>query len=498
MKQKSLNFKTKILAAGLLFSCMAVSAQTQIGADIDGEAADDRSGNSVSLSSDGSTLAIGAPYNDGNGDGSGSVRVYKNMAGTWTQIGADIDGEAAYDQSGTSVSLSSDGSTLAIGAYLNGGNGNKSGSVRVYKNIAGSWAQVGADINGEAANDWSGSSVSLSGDGSTLAIGAYLNDGNDYDSGSVRVYKNMSGTWTKLGADIDGEAYQDYSGTSVSLSSDGSTLAIGAPYNGGNGASSGSVRVYQNIAGAWTKVGADIDGEAALDSGSSVSLSSDGSTLAIGAIGNDGNGTNSGSVRVYQNTAGTWTKVGADIDGEAADDWSGYSVSLSSDGSTLAIGAVLNDGNGNATGSVRVYKNMTGTWAKVGADIDGEAADDWSGYSVSISSDGATLAIGAFSNDENGINSGSVRVYDVSAAALNSDYFVLKNFKIQPNPVSEVVTISLEENLTLEKVNIYNTLGQLVKTEKNKVINVSALARGSYYFEVITNQGKATKTIVVQ
>ena len=71
----------------------------------------------------------------------------------------------------------------------------------------------------------------------------------------------------------------------------------------------------------------------------SVSLSSDGSTVAIGALGNDGNGSNAGHVRIYKNISGTWTQQGSDIDGEAAGDYSGYSVSLSSDGSTVAIGA---------------------------------------------------------------------------------------------------------------------------------------------------------------
>jgi hypothetical protein len=72
----------------------------------------------------------------------------------------------------TSVSLSADGSILAIGAYLNDGNGSNSGHVRVYQNVAGTWTQIGVDINGEAASDYSGISVSLSADGSILAIGA--------------------------------------------------------------------------------------------------------------------------------------------------------------------------------------------------------------------------------------------------------------------------------------------------------------------------------------
>jgi Flp pilus assembly pilin Flp len=312
------------------------------------------------------------------------------------------------------------------------------------------------------------------------------------------VYQNVSGTWTQLGADIDGEAEYDQSGYSVSLSSDGTIVAIGAPLNDGSGLDAGSVRVYQNVLGTWTQLGADIDGEAASDySGYSVSLSSDGANVAIGAIGNDGSGTNAGSVRVYQNILGNWTQLGTDINGEATDDFSGYSVSLSSDGTSVAIGAHQNDGSGTDAGSVRVYKNVSGTWMQLGADIDGEAANDQSGTSVSLSSNGSILAIGAIQNDGSGTEAGHVRVYDLSAV-LSSDSFVLANFSMYPNPATEVVTITLQENLQLEKVNIYNTLGQLVKTEKNSSINVSSLSKGSYYFEVITNQGKATKQLIIQ
>ena len=86
------------------------------GADIDGEAAGDQSGYSVSMSSDGTRVAIGATYNDGSGSNAGHVRVYAESGGTWAQVGADIDGEAAGDQSGRSVSMSSDGTRVAIGA----------------------------------------------------------------------------------------------------------------------------------------------------------------------------------------------------------------------------------------------------------------------------------------------------------------------------------------------------------------------------------------------
>ena len=172
--------------------------------------------------------------------------------------------------------------------------------------------------------------------------------------------------------------------------------------------------------GTWTQVGDDIDGEAADDqSGHSVSMSSDGTRVAIGARYNDGTGTWAGHVRVYAESGGTWTQVGDDFNGEAAFDYFGQSVSMSSDGTRVAIGAVFNDGNGGnaTTGHVRVYAESGGTWTQVGADIDGEAAGDQSGQSVSMSSDGTRVAIGAIYNDGNGDNAGHVRVFSASASA---------------------------------------------------------------------------------
>ncbi|MBT4893830.1 MAG: hypothetical protein HON60_12815, partial [Gammaproteobacteria bacterium] len=79
----------------------------------------------------------------------------------------------------------------------------------------------------------------------------------------------------------------------------------------------------------------------------------------------------------------------------------------------MAIGALQNDGNGTSAGHVRIYEYSAGSWSQVGADIDGEAAGDNSGYSVSIDSDGSHMAIGAYRNDGNGISAGHVRVYEV-------------------------------------------------------------------------------------
>jgi hypothetical protein len=392
-------------------------AQTQLGSDIQGEAAYDESGRAVSLSADGTHVAIGAAGNDGNGIDSGHVRVYHWFDLTWVQLGADINGETFGDNFGSSVSLSSEGNHLAVGATGNDGNGIDSGHVRIYQWSGENWEQLGANINGEAFGDYSGSSVSLSSDGSILAIGAPLNNNdNGIDSGHVRIYQWSGTSWVQIGTDIDGESPYDESGGSVSLSSDGSKVAIGAVGSDGNGIDSGHVRVYQWSGTTWTQLGDDIDGEAFGDFfGSSVSLSSNGTSVAIGAPLNiNDNGIESGHTRVFHWSGEAWDQLGADIDGESPYDESGRSVSLSSNAKRLVIGAEKNDGNGFDSGHVRVYQWSGENWVQLGTDIDGESPNDASGRLAALSADGNRVAIGAGRNDGNGFDAGHVRIWDLS------------------------------------------------------------------------------------
>jgi len=450
---------------------------TQRGQDIDGEATDDQSGISVSMSADGTVVAIGANANDGvNSVNSGHVRVYELSGNTWIQRGADIDGEAANDQSGISVSISANGNIVAIGARYNDSAAGNAGHVRVYRYTPGKaeitnqsdisfgplgWTRLGGDIDGEANDNYSGQGLSISADGTIVAIGAYGN-GGIYNGGHVRVYrynpnKQTAQTnqtlpnfgpvgWDRLGNDIDGEAENDQSGMTVSLSADGTTVAIGAPKNDGTSASTtnnrGHVRVYRYTPDkpavtsqsdpsfgplGWTRLGQDIDGEFESDQSgygiecSSLSISANGNTVAIGSPFNGGTvgGASSdgrGSVRVYDLSGNTWIKRGQDIDGEAAGDSSGSGVSISADGNIVAIGASGNDGTGTTAGHVRVYFWNGTLWVKRGQDIDGEAAGDSSGENISISADGRRIAIGAKVNDGTvaGSNRGHVRIYQIA------------------------------------------------------------------------------------
>jgi hypothetical protein len=185
-------------------------------------------------------------------------------ADSWIQRGQDIDGETVNDHSEQSVSTSADGTVVAIGAIFNDGNGGVSGRVRAFEWNGSTWTQRGLDIEGEATGDFFGVPVSLSSDGTVSAVGAPSNDGNGIlDSGYVRVLKYDGSTWIQRGLNIDGEASEDFSGFSVSLSSDGTIVAVGAPFNNNN--DSGHVRVLEWNGSTWTQRGLDIDGEAAGD-----------------------------------------------------------------------------------------------------------------------------------------------------------------------------------------------------------------------------------------
>lgn len=406
--------KSKVLfVIGVVaFTVNMVNAQVQIGLDIDGEAALDFFGGSVSMP-DVHTLAIGASGNDGNGNGAGHVRVFSWNGNSWIQKGADIDGESEYDGSGFAISMP-DSNTIAIGAPNNDGGGINSGHVRVYNWNGTSWIQKGIDIDGEAAGDVSGWSVSMP-DANTLAIGATKNDDSGDQAGHVRVYTWNGNSWIQKGVDINGEGAYDQSGYLVCMP-DVNTLAIGAGGNDGIAADAGHVRVYTWNGSSWIQKGTDIDGEAAFDeSGTGITMPNS-NTIAIGAPGNDGNGVNSGHVRVYAWNGTTWVLKGLDIDGESAINFSGRSVSMPDD-NTLAIGAQFNNGGGIGSGHVRVYDWNGTAWVQTGSDIDGEASDDDSGFSLMMP-DAFTVAIGARGNDGGGNSAGHVRVYSVCMATI--------------------------------------------------------------------------------
>jgi hypothetical protein len=346
---------------------------TQIGRTIYGNVNGDLFGKSVDISADGKTVVIGSPgYWSGN-DMPGYVRFYTLESSddfdsnNW-KPGQDIIGEAIGDEFGDSVSLSDDGKTLAVGAWGNDGNGESSGHVRIYR-LEGydrSWTQVGMDIDGESADESIGTSISLSRNGTTLAIGAKSSRDNGESSGYVKVYRinSVDSTWVQLGQTLNGTASYDYFGRFVEVSADGETLVIGSPRYIDQPDQPGYVRVYILVASSdnndfiWKPHGQDITSEGTeYEFGSSGSLSDDGKTLCIGVNRDIGGGIMSSYARVYHYSNSTWMPFGEDIDGKHSGLHS-VSLSLSADGNVIAIGSYKNDDNGADSGQVRIVSDM--------------------------------------------------------------------------------------------------------------------------------------------
>ncbi len=127
--------------------------------------------------------------------------------------------------------------------------------------------------------------------------------------------------------------------------------------------------------------------------------------LAVGAYLNDDGGSSAGEVRVFRDDAGAWTQVGGDLDGPEEGAWLGWSVSLSSDGAS-----VVGSGPGG-NGIARLYTLSSDTWTlQTKPDF---GTGDETGTAVAISGDASTVAVSAALTDETGNNSGQVRVYQV-------------------------------------------------------------------------------------
>ncbi len=201
----------------------------QIGTDMYG-VADERLGNQVALSATGDTLAVGAYFNDDNGNNCGAVKIYKNNAGTWEQIGSQINGNNANDWFGNFLSISNDGSRITAGGYLEN-------YIKVYECNDGTWEQLGTDISGTSGN------TTISGDGQTVGVANFNYNSN---AGRVQTYVFETNNWTPTANIIDGNNSGDYFGAGIAINQDGTKLAGGATCTGsGNPTSEGYVKVFK-------------------------------------------------------------------------------------------------------------------------------------------------------------------------------------------------------------------------------------------------------------
>lgn len=285
-------------------------------------------GGSVALSADGTTLAVSSPGEGSSATGvggnqaaggaidAGAVYVFRRAGATWSQeayVKASNTRQSAFF--GRSVALSADGNTLAVGSDgessgASGVDGSQAdggmqgvGAVYLFARSGASWAQTHYfKAANPMTNAFFGCRVSLSADATTLAVGARgdqtnlvgvngdLEDAGTglYQAGAAYVFALVSGTWSQQAyvKSSDTAAGAQF-GTDVSLSSDGSSLAVGAPYEGAMAQRSGAAYTFRRSGTTWVQdayVKAS-NPKVGSNFGSAVAFSSDATTLAVGSNG---------------------------------------------------------------------------------------------------------------------------------------------------------------------------------------------------------------------
>jgi hypothetical protein len=440
-----------------------------------------------------------------------------------------IQGDAADDRAGRSVSsagdVNGDGiADLIIGApYGDDGGGTageayvifgKAGATRASLDLTGLLATDGFIIQGDTAGDLAGFSVSsagdINGDGiADLIVGAAGGDNGGGNAGEAYVIYGKAGA-TRSGIDltnlaasdgfiIQGDAAGDRAGRNVAsagdINGDGiADLIIGAPYGANGGTNAGEAYVIYGKAGA-TRASIDltslaaadgfiIQGDAAGDTaGFSVAsagdINGDGvADLIVGAPGGDNGGASAGEAYVIYGKVGA-TRANLDltnllvtdgfiIQGDAIDDQAGFSVASAGDvnGDGIAdiiVGANRNDNGGSnagaayvifgKAGATRTNLDLSSLGATDGFIIQGDTASDYAGRSVAsagdVNGDGiADLIVGAPYGDNGGSNAGEAYVIFGKAGAtrLNIDLTNLSSadgFIIQGDAAGDVAGLSV-------------------------------------------------------
>jgi len=308
-------------------------------------------GTSLAMSNYGNVIAIGSTYNQ-NGITSNAVFVYYYSGGVWALAGPLISSYgAAYYQFGYSVSLTANGTILAVGApgvsiTSDGTTYTNAGTVNIYQwsngttFSSGSWTPQSGNISLTDYNTFSGTSVCLNNIGNSVMLGAPGVSGN---AGSIGVFSSEGDqTWSTYGV-YNGLIYGAYFGASLVMSGNNEIWAIGAPNQAVNSSSNaGMVYIYGSTGNLDLSLS---NGIANSSFGYSLALNADGSVLVIGAPGRDAssqgailNTTSPGIVYIYKTYGKGWYQLGSTITGPTSSPQFGTSVAISDDGLVVCAG----------------------------------------------------------------------------------------------------------------------------------------------------------------
>jgi hypothetical protein len=396
---------------------------------------------------------------------SGAVYIYvKSSSGSWTlEAYLKAPNNAAGANFGESVALSNDGSTLVVGAPFEDGaattvggdqaqqTAHDAGAVYVFTRAnSHSWsAPTYVKPSHNYADAYFGWSVAVSGDGSTVVAGA-PGDSNSSStvfthsagsSGAAYVFQhNGDNNWAERYLKASNAETQDSFGSSVALSSDGKVLAVGAPYESSNGApadnsrtNSGAAYVFSASTSWGQQAYLKASAIAAQDNfGTALALDSTGTTLAVGAPYESSSAANAGAAYVFSRTNANWSsplRIAAQ-NADKNDDF-GMALALSGDGQTLVVGAIgesskatgvngdPSDNSMEGVGAAYLFKpnSANSSWEQIKylKPTTATVGDEF-GSAIGLSSDATTLVISGAFEPSNGTSQTDTSAADAGAA----------------------------------------------------------------------------------
>ncbi|AET43678.1 hypothetical protein MPWG_00191 [Micromonas pusilla virus PL1] len=347
--------------------------------------------------------------------------LYPDMLG-YTDTDGDLFGQC--------VAISGDGKVIAAAAPHDDDAGSGDGAVYIFtQNSLGEWQSVqkftDGDENFGGFNNQSTlphpDSLSLSADGSILVVGnQFSNQSGVSDGGMAVIYTKVGATWSLtqkiFSSDI---AASDYFGSGVCVSGDGSTIVVGAPGDDDGASAQGSAYIFEKVGGTWTQVQKIIQSDTLSNGffGSRVRISDDGTTLVVGAYQHDGVGANVGAAYIFdKGGGGTWSQTLKLYPPNTTTQFYAQGLDISGDGNVIAVGAPTDDTTSSNMGQVFMYVKSGGAWSNTPTQTfqynTAVTEEKYFGWSVGLSQNGNTLIVGAPYEDTEQTQSGAIHIYE--------------------------------------------------------------------------------------
>ena len=355
-------------------------------------------GRSVALSSNGNILIAGAPdANIGTNQEAGFVYIYQWNGLSWNETKLNSPLPLQYEQFGFAVDISDDGQTAIVGAPENNDNGSCAGAAYILEHKNGQWSYTKLLASDGISNNYFGWSVSLSGDGKRALIGTWSLFASS-PKGKAYIFDKNTDKWQESTILTSSDSSKTNAfGISVAISSSKNYAIIGDGFL--NNFTNGAIHYFQHNGSSWAEsILTPTVSSSPNMFGVSVSCDANAKNLLIGAP-NDDDVNAVGLAYLFQWNGTTWTQQKFSASDTVISNGFGCSVSISSDGKRILIGAYSDN---KVTGAAYTYTQNGNSWTETKIKpFDGFSGDSF-GTSVTLSADGKSAAIGSPYNDKTG------------------------------------------------------------------------------------------------